>query len=181
MKSFEEMLEFGEQGERFVARKLMECGMVVANHFQYKAKASAPGLFRVSRGRISKMVIPDLQAWDCKGSRWLEVKRKTAWVPRKGGFETGTEERLFREYERVQDSTKCPVVLLFAHEIMAPTGLYFITLDACRKALAEGKGVRLWDGCHDKTKQRVMREPMVMICRELLTRWCDFKIDEEAS
>jgi len=177
MSNFESLLAFGEEGERFVARKLMECGKLVANHFQYKTKQGAPSLFRFEGGKMERLVIPDLQAFGEKGAFWCEVKRKSQWREWNGIWETGTEERLFRHYERVQETSGQPVWLFFGHEKMEPTGLYYVSLKACQNALATGKGARLWDGCNSKTKKKVLREPMVMFDRALMTRLCDFEID----
>jgi hypothetical protein len=174
MKTFEQWLAFGEEGERFIAERLISAGKAVSNNYQFQTKATAPAVFWKESGQRKRLVLPDLQVWTEDRQVFVEVKRKTQWGKWCGALETGTEAHLFQHYEAVQRKTGHEVFLFFLHQDMAPTGVYCASIAKCRDALNRNDGARIWDGLNIKTGSKVVPHPMAMFAQKILTRICDF-------
>lgn len=121
---FKELLEFGKEGERDVAEKLIELGANVVPIYQYES-SHAPFLLS-SEGE--KLILPDLQCIYSDHVIWVEVKRKQRWISYQGVLETGCDYRNYLQYKRIADVTNIPVFIFFKHEKMDPEGFFYVNI-----------------------------------------------------
>jgi len=129
--SFEDSLQFGEDGEHEVAKILINRGVTLMPLYQYN-KEHAPYLLNVN-GNITS---PDLLCFknDCF---FVEVKTKNQWVEYCGEMETGFDLKHFEDYRKIFETTNKKVYVFFNHKTKDPQGIYYIELM---------KYTRIWDG-----------------------------------
>lgn len=137
---------FGEEGEHAIANKLIVTGRAVHPVYQYENHDSPPLLYTEHGG----LVLPDLLCFGPnRPSFFAEVKRKRQYVHWQGRRETGFNDRLCKQYLRVQDATGLKVWVFFIHEDEPPTGVFVAALDHLMPTC------RPWDGLHYRTKARI--------------------------
>lgn len=179
MNSFDTSFPIGEQGERLVGRWLMSRGWAVMPNYQFENHATAPGLFSftlqaANQQTLDKTTMPDLLALR-KGELYgCEVKLKSNWVR---GWETGMDEKHFRQYAKWQSLTGFEVHVFFVHCGAKPEGIYVAPLSKLRQSIEEKSGGRVWDGCSEVTGKRVMKGAMVLFHRTLLNLICGIDDD----
>jgi len=154
LKSFEDYLEFGKEGEHYVANWLIGRGNVVAPLYQYNNHNKAPVILWDESGRRIQCVLPDLQCYKHSKAWFAEVKRKNQWWQGEY-FETGVDIRLWKHYQKVRQQTGCDVWIFFLHENMEPTGLF-----AGEVMALHSQGPRIWEN----------GTPLVFFRREWLKR-----------
>lgn len=166
-RTFEEALDFGEEGEHLIARRLMQSGIAVAPLYQFQNHDRAPVLLFEVDGEHFSRVLPDLTCWN-RRQFFVEVKRKTRWVnwrPAGRGLETGFDLRLFRNYRVIRNTTGADVWVFFIHEGSAPTGVFVAELETLVPL------VREWDGKTPDGRE-VERNPLALFpLKALRKRW----------
>ena len=134
MKVFERSLEYGRAGESAISRWLQQNkGFAILPAYEklIDSDRKGPQLFFGQTGLIA----PDLLAIrpNGGGALWVEVKRKNAfaWNRKHQCWTTGLDIRVYEHYQKVQEVSGWPVVVLFLHEggvakdsPPSPAGLY---------------------------------------------------------
>lgn len=132
LESFKKLLEFGEEGEKEVALKLLNKGYTILPLYQFN-KEHAPFLL-TKKGKIT---LPDLYCYyENKESIYIEVKSKKQWNITNGIIETGFDLKHFKEYKKIQEKTQKEVWIVFNHKGKYE-GFYTIKLNNFH---------RIWDG-----------------------------------
>lgn len=158
MQTFQEYLEYGEEGEHIVADYLMNsCDASVLPLYQFEDKKTAPYLIY----KDSKYKLPDLTVWKESKIYFIEVKRKRQWVRFAGNTETGVDSYLYDNYVKIQDITGTQIYLWFVHEDEEPVGFFYISIDNFKKDM------RYWDG---KAKGKQVIKAMVFTDIKNLTK-----------
>ena len=152
MDTFEKLLAFGEEGEHEVAKELIKRGASVMPLYQFK-NSHAPYILTLEK----QVTSPDLICFS-KKAFMVEVKTKNQWVSYKGLVETGLDFRLFKQYERVKNSTNYDVFVFFNHKTKDPQGIYYCKLE---------EKTRYWDGC---AKGKKVHKPMVFYDQKILRK-----------
>lgn len=173
-RDFESALAYGQEGEREVARWLMERSVKVSPLYQFQGHDRAPVLLRHVDGREVASIMPDLTCWKSGRCFFAEVKRKSRWVGpfpsvpslAARGAETGFNLRHWRQYLDVARETDCSVYVFFLHEQRPPVGLYLGEVSAL------APHVREWDGRHWRTGARI-ESPLALFPGRCLKRIAD--------
>ena len=129
--NFEELLKFGQEGEKEVALLFINYGYSILPLYQFDA-IIAPKII-IEKEYIS----PDLTIFKEGKCVFLEVKRKNQWVVYKDRTETGCDYRHYLEYLNLSKNTGIDLYMVFQHLDAEPTGIYLVNI------LEEG---RYWDG-----------------------------------
>lgn len=129
--NFNELLKFGEEGEKDIALWLINKGYNVLPLYQFEADQS-PKIFG-----NEVCVSPDLVVFKEKTCTFVEVKRKTRWIKYKGTVETGCNYSTYLHYRKISENTGIKLFMIFKHEERNPLGIYSINVNE--------KG-RYWDG-----------------------------------
>jgi hypothetical protein len=131
LKSFEESLLQGVEGEKQAALELAKIGVSIMPLFQFGMGKEAPFVLTEER----KHIAPDLMCYKDRKAFFVEVKTKMQWVKvlwcektKKKVYETGINKRHFDEYLEIKKITGIPVFLCFKHEEESPTGFYFVEI-----------------------------------------------------
>lgn len=138
--TFNQKLEYGNQGEREVAELLSNMGYSLLPMYQFKNLQNAPKIFGINNVELTS---PDIILFKNNKTLFVEVKKKTKWVKQSEYLETGCDYRLYNQYRQVVENTGVNVMMVFNHVDEEPNGIYMINL------LSEG---RIWDG-RDNNKQ----------------------------
>jgi len=153
--SFEEKLEWGEEGEKTIASRLIKKGVAVAPLYQFKNHDNTPIMLTDKE----QLILPDLTCWKDGKNFFVECKRKNQWVSYGGVVETGLDQRHFKEYCNLKAITGQKVYLFFIHENKDP-GVFFHEL---RYLLPH---MRLWNG--RKPNGDYIMKPMALFPKKIL-------------
>lgn len=119
--SFKDHFQFGADGEDLIFQWIrLTWGMVVTTTREFKHRGGGgPAMFQTS----AHVILPDLIAFSTTDKKWVEVKRKSAWMRYRAAqrWETGMDTRLWENYKRVADVTGIPVWILFFHDNPQPS------------------------------------------------------------
>jgi hypothetical protein len=137
--TFDQKLEYGNQGEREVANLLSNMGYKLMPMYQFKNLQNSPKIF----SGTMELVSPDIILFKNNKTLFVEVKKKTKWVKQINQLETGCDYKLYNQYRQVVEHTGINIMMVFNHVDEEPTGMYMINL------LDKG---RFWDG-RDEHKQ----------------------------
>ena len=136
--NFDQLLEFGENGEAEVAKYLMDtCNMMVLPLYQFNGKDSTPLIIHKNN---KKFIAPDLTCFANGNMFPIEVKTKNKWVHWDNQLETGFNYEHYKNYKEIQELTQVQWIVIFNQKIEEPTG-YFYT-----KLTVQDKFCRHWDG-----------------------------------
>jgi hypothetical protein len=127
LESFKKLLEFGEEGEKEVALKLLNKGYTVLPLYQFNKEHS-----------------PFLLSKQGKESIYVEVKSKRQWNITNGIIETGFNLKQYNEYKIIQDKTQKKVFIVFNHK-GEHEGFYITSLDNIH---------RIWYGENKKGEKK---------------------------
>lgn len=141
--SFEEQLQFGEEGEELIAAIFIKKGFAVLPLYQFTAEF-APKIITLQTNFIS----PDLTIFKNGKVVFIEVKSKTRWVKFNGVVETGCNFRHYEHYKNLSEYTNIDLYLVFNHTEDKPEGIYTVSIQT------EG---RYWDGI---VKNKQINPPM---------------------
>ncbi len=136
--TFQQKLAEGRIGESLIARYLRSKGWAVLPVYEKEIdNGKGPCLFLPYGLPENELIAPDLLLMREKQVRWVEAKSKTTatWSLRKKCYQTGIDLRLYKDYQKVQSTTKWPVWLVFLQKSTlasnapedappCPTGLY---------------------------------------------------------
>jgi|TARA_X000001388_G_scaffold10193_1_gene6317 hypothetical protein len=140
LESFKKLLEFGEEGEKEVALKLLNKGYTVLPLYQFN-KEHSPFLL----SKQGKITLPDLDCYnENKESIYVEVKSKRQWNITNGIIETGFNLKQYNEYKIIQDKTQKKVFIVFNHK-GEHEGFYITSLDNIH---------RIWYGENKKGEKK---------------------------
>ena len=152
LKSFKDLLKFGQEGEKEVAEILISKNIATIPLYQFISD-STPIIIT----KDQNYTLPDLICFknisDCF---FVEVKTKNKWVKFNNKFETGMNERLYKEYKAIKEVTGRNVYVFFNHKKQNPVGIYAVELDSIS---------RIWDGLVEGVK---VHEKMVFYNKESL-------------
>jgi len=165
LRSFDDRLVFGAEGEHIVARWLMRLGAVVSPLYQYTEHGKAPVVLWTADGKTISRIHPDLACWKDGASYFVEVKRKRQWTrdpdqPERGE-ETGFDQRLFDHYAEIAARTGAKLYVFFLHEQQPPMGLFFAEISRL------SRDVRRWNGKHNRSGKTIS-PPMALFPRSAL-------------
>jgi hypothetical protein len=148
--NFKELLEQGEEGERYVAEALSDYDnkVVIQPLYQFNNDC-APFLI----DGMSKYTSPDLMCFNQGRSFFIEVKSKRGWVCYRGRRETGFNYSSFKKYKILQEKTGIDIYVIFNHIDSEPTGLFIAELL---------DNTRHWDG-KKPNGEKVEKEKMFYI------------------
>lgn len=139
LKNFEDLLKFGEEGEKEIAILLINNKVALMPMYQF-AKENAPYLI----DKIHKITAPDLFCIKNGYCLFVEVKTKNQWVMWEGILQTGCDTRLLESYLIISKLYKINVYICFNHKKQEPTGRFYIEIqDFYRKwdGTAKGKNI----------------------------------------
>lgn len=135
-ESFEQQLQYGEDGEKLIGENFMSKGFCILPVYQF-TKQSAPLLY----SQYANYILPDMVVLRNSECAFVEAKRKRQYVCWNGKVETGIDYRKYLQYMKVHELTGLDVIVVFLHEIQEPTGIFWLNL------CTEG---RYWNGKNHK-------------------------------
>jgi len=150
---FEEMLAFGQDGEKEIASVLIKNGVSLIPLYQFEHESKAPFLLSDNE----TIILPDLTCFS-ENAFFVECKRKNQWVHFNGRVETGLNVRHYQSYKKVKEITKLNVYLFFKHENEMP-GIYYNEIDVLNS------NSRIWNGVVDG---RQINQPLILFPKENL-------------
>lgn len=141
---FEEMLKFGEEGEKEIASILIKKGHSVIPLYQFNSD-HAPFLLNTDL----HITLPDLTCFNGDVVYFVECKRKNQWVKWNFNQETGFDYRNYNHYREIKRLTNSRLYIFFKHEHEDP-GVYYCEIDKYQE-----HELRLWGGLRKGTQERI--------------------------
>jgi hypothetical protein len=123
LKNFEDLLKFGEEGEKEIAISLINNKVALMPMYQF-TKENAPYLI----DKINRITAPDLFCIINGNCLFVEVKTKNQWVNWKGILQTGYNTRHLESYIKISNLYKINVYICFNHKEQEPTGRFYIEI-----------------------------------------------------
>lgn len=155
---FNQMLKFGEEGERIAAEKLLSKGVAVSPLYQFSPD-SPPFLLT----DIERVILPDLTCWKNGANFFVECKRKKQWVSWNGELETGLDLRHFNDYLKVKKITGSSIYIFFIHEdtMKQNSGIFYNEIEILKP------NSRVWDG---KVNGKRVSKPLILFKKQNLKK-----------
>jgi len=153
-EDFNKQLQYGQDGEREIAARLISNGFAVMPLYQFSA-SFAPTIY----SNNGNYTCPDLMCFSASYQMFVDSKKKRQWVTYSGGKETGINKNHYEAYKKLSDTTGIDMYLVFIHDENEPMGIYITEI--------HNEHTRSWDGYYNGNYRC---KPMVFFTSESLRR-----------